>query len=185
MKTSKLFFLFTIVTAIGFGYTRCNTHDFSKEIKGVDSMLVIAVEMHQFMINIDSADVVEKIEIVNTDFKFVQDSLNSDLVIQSTNFLNQLKIVKKMSDSFLSEYAILKNESGYSIDQLNDLKTDLQNGSLDPDEAKKYFDDESKALIILNKHFQKLELGLNNLNNQYFDFREAFYNLYREYHSSL
>ena len=147
-------------------------------------MLVIAVEMHQYMINIDSVDVIEKIEIVNSDFIFVQDSLKRDLIIQSPNYLNQLKIVKKMSDSFLSEYAILKNESGYSIDQLNDLKTDLQNGSLDPEEAKKYLDDESKALVILNKHFQKLELGLNILNNQYFDFREAFYKLYREYHSS-
>ena len=184
MKTSKIFFLLVIVASIGFGYTRCNTHDYSKEIEQADSLLVVAVEMHQYMINIDSADVVDKIEVVNADFKFVQDSLDSDLILQSSTFLGHLKIVKKMSDGFLSEYSVLKKESKYSIDQLNNLKKDLQNGSLDPEEAKKYLNDESKALAILDKHFQKLKLGLNNLNNQYFDFRDAFYNLYREYHLS-
>ena len=183
MKTPKIFFLFAIVTIIGFGYTRCNTHDYSKEIEHVDSLLVVSEEMHQYMINIDSAAVVEKIKIVNKDFKFVQDSLDSDLILQSSAYLAQLKIVKKMSDTFLSEYKTLKEESSYSIDQLNDLKKDLQNGSLDSEEAKKYLNDESKALVILEKHFQKLKMGLNNLNNQYFDFRTDFYNLYREYHS--
>lgn len=185
MKISKIFLFTIIISTIGFGYTRCNPNDYSKEIDQVDSLLVVAVEMHQFMINIDSADIVEKIEIVNDDFKFVQDSLQSDLILQSTTYLGQLRTVKKMGDGFLNEYATLKNESTYSIDQLNDLKKDLQNGSLNPEEAKKYLNDESNALAILDKHFQKLKMGLNNLNNQYFDFRDAFYNLYREYHSSL
>ena len=184
MKTTKIFFLFAIVTSVGFGYTRCNPNNYSNEIVQVDSLLAVAVEMHQYMINIDSADVVEKIEIVNADFKFVQDSLRGDLIMQSSNYLSQLKIVKKMGDGFLGEYKTLKKESSYSIDQLDDLKKDLQNGSLDPEEAKKYLNDESKALAILNKHYQKLKLALNNLNTQYFDFRDAFYNLYREYYSS-
>jgi len=185
MKTPKIFFLLAIVTTIGFGYTRCNPHDYSKEIGQVDSLLAVAVEMHQFMINIDSADVVEKIEIVNADFKFVKDSLRGDFILQSSAYLAQLKIVKKMSDGFLSEYETIKKESGYSIDQLTNLKKDLQNGSLDSEDATKYLNDESKALAILDKHFQKLKLGLNNLNNQYFDFRTDFYNLYREYNLSL
>jgi hypothetical protein len=184
MKTSKIFFLIAIVTSISLGYTRCNPNDYSKEIDQVDSLIIVAVEMHQFMINIDSVDVVEKAEIVNADFKFVQDSLQGDLIIKSANYLDHLKIVKKMLNGFLGDYETLKKESSYSIDQLNDLKKDLQNGSLDPEEANKYINDEAKALALLNKHFQKLKLGLNNLNNQYFDLRDAFYNLYREYHST-
>lgn len=185
MKISKIFFFIAIVTSITVGYTRCNPNDFSKEIDRVDSLLIVAVEMHQFMINIDSADVIEKLEVVNADFKFVQDSIQGNLIIKSANYLEHLKIVKKMGDGFLGEYETLKKESSYSIDQLNDLKKDLQNGSLDPEEAKKYLNDEGKAMAILNKHFQKLKLGLNNLNNQYFDLREGFYNLYREYHSTI
>ena len=185
MKTSKIFFLFAIVTLIGFGYTRCNPNDYSKEIDQVDSMLAVAVEMHQYMINVDSSDIAEKIQIIDTDFKFVQDSLPHELIKQSATFLEHLKKAKKMGDKFIREYETLKNESGYSIDQLINLKKDLQNRSLDPEEVEKYINDESKALTIMGKHFQKLKQGLNNLNNQYFDLRDAFYILYHDYQSSL
>ncbi len=185
MKISKIFLFAIIISTIGFGYTRCNSNDYTEEIEQVDSLLVIAVEMHQFMINIDSSDVVDKIKIVNADFKFVQDSLRGDLIEQSATYLEQLKIVKKMSKGFLNDYATLKKESIYSIDQLNDLKKDLQNRSLDAPDAEKYIADETKAITILDKHYKKLKLGLDKLNNQYFDFRAGFYNLYREYHSSI
>jgi len=184
MKALKIFFLATIVSAIAFGYTRCNTNNYPQEINKVDSLLVIAEQLHQNMLKIDSADVMEKAKIVNADFKFVQDSLPSELFLKASSFLNQLKRVKKMTGSFPNEFKMLKKETQYSIDQLTDLKMDLENGSLDHNNVSKYIQDESKALAILDQHINKLIMVLDKFNNQYFENRTGFYNLYRENQAS-
>ena len=184
MKTHKIFFLFVVVAFLSFGYTRCNTRDFSNEINQVDSLLAIAEQLHQNILKIDSADVMEKAKLVDADFKFVQDSLPGELFIEASLFLTQLKSVKKMTGSFPNKFKSLKNETDYSIDQLTDLKSDLKNRSLNAGNVSKYIQDESKALAVLGQHINKLMMALDKLNNQYFENRLGFYNLYREYQAS-
>jgi len=160
MKTYKIIVLFIITTSLSLGYTSCNSHDYSNEINRVDSLLVVAEQLHQQVLKIDSASVMEKAEIVNADFKFVQDSLPEELFLKSSTFLNQIKTIKKMINSFPGEYRILTKETQYSVDQLNNLKIDLKNGSIKPDNVQKYIKDEAKALEVLNKHFLKINKAL-------------------------
>jgi hypothetical protein len=185
VKTFKTF-TFLFIAAIAFGNWRCSSNfDYSKELSQIDSLYASAETLKQNMLSIDSVDVMEKAQIVNADFIFVQDSLPAELLMKSDFFLNQLKTVKKMTGGFSIEFHTLKTEAQYSIDQLNDLKSDLGNGSLSPEDAKKYIMDETKALAILNQHYQKLKQALNILNEQYFVNQSSFYNLYHEYYNSL
>lgn len=184
MKTTRLFFLFIIVSILFFGFTRCDSHDYSKDINQVDSLLTIAKQFHQKVLEIDSADIMEKVKIINADFEFVKDSLPGDLYLKSGSFLTQLKEVKKMTSGFPGDYKSLKNETQYSIKQLIDLKLDIENGKFDAVIISKYIEDESEALVILDQHFKKIKLALNILEDQYFVNRTSFYNLYHEYQAS-
>ena len=184
MKTHKIITLFILIIGLSFGYTSCTLHDNSIEINRVDSLLVIAEQLNQNILKIDMEDVEGKMRIVNSDFKFVQDSLPSELFLKSTLFLGQLKKMKKMTDVFVLSYASLKKESQYSLDQLNDLKNDLKNGSLIQDNIQKYIQDESDALDELENHYRDIADKLDLLNYQYFENRTIFYNQYREFQAS-
>jgi hypothetical protein len=184
MKTNKIF-AFLILIAIVFGNTHCNTTDYSKEITEVESLLATAEKLNQNLLKIDSAAIMEQSKIVNADFHFVQDSLPAELFLKVDYFLGQLKTVKKMTGSFPKEYRILKKETQYSIDQLIDLKADLENGSLNAADTKRYIKEESRAIVVLDQQYKKLEMGLNILNDQYFVYRTSFYTLYHEYRASL
>jgi hypothetical protein len=184
MKTNKIF-TFLILIAIVFGNTHCNTSDYSKEITEVESLLASAEKLNQYILKIDSATIMEQSKIVNADFLFVQDSLPAELFLKADFFLTRLKTVKKMMGGFSEEYRILKKETQYSIDQLIDLKADLENGSLTEADTKKYIQEESRAIVVLDQQYKKLEMGLDILNDQYFVYRTSFYTLYREYRASL
>jgi len=184
MKTHKIITLFILIIGLSFGYTSCTLHDNSIEINRVDSLLVIAEQLNQNILKIDMEDVEGKMRIVNSDFKFVQDSLPSELFLKSTLFLGQLKKMKKMSDVFICSYASLKKETQYSLDQLHDLKKDLENGSLIQDKIQKYIQDESNALGNIEKHYSELINNLDVLNHQYLENRTNFYRQFREYQAS-
>ena len=176
----KPFQIIMLIIFIAFGYSRCNTTSYTSEINTVDSLIVVAKQLNQSIINIDSADVISRMVLVNSDFSFVQDSLPSDLFIEASVFLNNIKVVKKMGNSFSSEYKTLKKESQYSIEQLNDLLVDLKGGTLSKKDCDKYIQDESNALFLLNKHYNKIEFGLDVLYNKYSENRDDFYSLYQE-----
>ena len=181
-KFSKSFFFLLIITAIGLpGLERCNTSDFSRQKNEIDTMLVALVDIKAELLLIDSAEVIKTIILVNKDFNFVRDSFPGELIGQSSEFLGQLKVAKKFSDNFNAAFPRLKNEVDYSLKQLDNLKADLKNKSINEKDATQYLNDEKRAFQTIKAQSDRLFYQLNSVNNKYLISRDRFYIAYSEY----
>ena len=168
--------LFAVMT-----HFSCNRYDFSGEINTVDSLLTKSGGFRLFLDTTDWEEVKRKLLIVEKDITFVKDSMPPEMLGEAAPLLSDMKVIKKyMANTDITKAALLK-ETDYSVNQLTNLKTDLQNNSLKPEDARKYIRDESKALSAIEDRIGKLKVGLKLLNGTYFRLRKDFYAKYRQH----
>lgn len=174
MKKSNILFIALSIVLFYFSNSSCNRTNFSEQIVAVDS-LHNQVDSYLFQLNsIDSTEVMSYYPIVKKDIAWVSDSLAREDLKNSSVFLSKLKTANKLMQVFPQEYSTLKKELTISLYQLEDLKSDLENNTINEVEANRYVNDEKLALKNIGNHEKKLMQKLDSMKD-YIEIRKDFY----------
>jgi hypothetical protein len=174
MKKIKIIILLITVFGLYLSMGSCNRQDLSKQSAIVDSLFIQVSLFKVDIDNLDSAAIMANVKPINEDLAWIQDSLSRESVMDSKEFIENVKNGQKIMSIFPREYAVLKKELSYSLKQLTDIKADLKADILTVEEANKYVNDEEKAAEILKKHHDKLLGRLSRIKN-YSEVRKDFY----------
>lgn len=137
----NLFFLISVLSIIG-----CSSNPNEEAIKKIDNLLVEANQASIQLSEFNPDDVKPLVDTINFDVKFIQqeyaDTMTLELATKIDTYLRNVKSIRK----FESAYNAQRKDVDYSIDQLNDMKADLESGIMDSTGFKMYIGSEEEAL---------------------------------------
>tara|TARA_B100000809_G_scaffold265864_1_gene326131 strand:- start:1680 stop:2228 length:549 start_codon:yes stop_codon:yes gene_type:complete len=132
--------LFIVVSSL----LGCGTSNFSKEIIEVDALLSLVDETEKMLLSIDTSRVFatkKRMEIDYKEFTQYSDTLSREEAFRFDDIFGSKKKIFRTAKS----YEAFINEIDNSKIQLNNLKTDLENGLVKKEQYLSYYESEKKA----------------------------------------
>lgn len=152
--------------------TGCAGNRFKSEIKTCDSLLTILDNSSKVFATLDSAkyseireDVKKTIESIENYYK----TLNDTMPTKEAFLLGDYKLVFKGYKRFPQHYAQHNEELKYSIKQITDLKTDMQNNAITKPVAKRFLAEETSNCSQLATSVSGFELQTTKTLEKYLE----------------
>ncbi|MGB0403161.1 MAG: hypothetical protein ACPGEG_03625 [Salibacteraceae bacterium] len=124
----------------------CSSSPNEKAIKKIDSLLVQANKASVQLSEFNPADVKPLVDTINFDVKFIQqeysDTMTMELATKIDTYLRNVKSIRKFDEAYNAQ----RKDVDYSIDQLSDMKADLESGIMDSTGFNMYIGSEEEAL---------------------------------------
>jgi hypothetical protein len=145
-----------------------------KELRQVDSLLVQAQNIHDYLFALDTLELEKQFEQAEEDFIWVRDSVFNRIGTQENQFLYTLKSARKAKTQYEKNFSKIKAETTYSISQLTSLRKDIKNKSLDLEMIQTYLKDEEKALQSISSFYKDFKVRIELVQKSYDQQRKKF-----------
>jgi hypothetical protein len=151
--------IISIIVIVVFTFSSCNTKpDYSSEIKSIDSLETEINKSLTECKNLDTSWVNPVTKTSNYNVKMILQVYNPDSIIQEdVKVITYYKGFRKVGMKFIREREKLIAEFQKTLKQLEDLKTDAENGSLKKEDLDKYLLEEKTVTTELIYLFNDLK----------------------------
>lgn len=138
-----------------------------EHIAKVESLQEILGNTEEIFAEVDTAKVLEINKTMEQHLLYIQkhynDTVNKDKAMSLSNYYN----LKKGFHQFVSRHNEFRKEIDYGYEQLNNMITDLENGTMPVDSFSRYYEMEMESILDLNKRVQSATNVLNSSFSKY------------------
>lgn len=166
------FTLLLIILIVSVLDTGCTGNRFKSEIKTCDSLLTILDSTSKVFATIDSVKYSEIREDVKKTIESIENyyrTLNDTMPNKEAFLLGDYKLVFKGYKKFNQHYGQHSAELKYSMRQITDLKTDLQNNAITKPIAKRFLTEELDNVSQLEISVSGFELQTSKTYEKYLE----------------
>lgn len=148
----------TLTLVIGLSFNACN-NPFEKEIREVEGLLTIVKNTEDSLFSVDTSKVFAAKRQMERDlviFNSVIDTMSKEEAFKMADIFGNKKKLYRLT----SNYPDFVNQIEFSKNQLNNFKTDLENGLISKEEFQNHYNSEQASVMELNSQISKSIAGL-------------------------
>lgn len=160
----KLFFCLLFST-LAFACSNSNENEVAK-VSGLEEILLNTEEV---LNSVDTSETFALYREVKHNLKFIQNNYSDTMQKDDAFTLGDYNANRKALYFFVENYNKFNNEIELSKNQLNNLKTDLANNTINIDDFPNYFETEQQIIIELNNQVSTAVNGINTVISNYKD----------------
>ncbi|KAB1063361.1 hypothetical protein [Salibacter halophilus] len=151
MKKTALFVLLGVLVMA------CTSNVNQEQIDKIDSLIVTLEHSQKRMDSLNFQEIAEKKEKIEEHIDFIHNNYHDTLSKYLANNLSEYKMTEEeIKKIVLDNREKVEMELDKSIEQLENLKADIQNNLLEEEQAKAYYADEEEAAKKMNQATDKI-----------------------------